>query len=71
MTAPSRVGRWVPTTDAQVAEVAPETLRGLVTALLDAPAVARLEGSTTPVVATELDGRAAWVVGTATTGGRL
>ncbi|QKE82511.1 hypothetical protein [Arthrobacter sp. NEB 688] len=70
-TAASRVGRWV-RVDADGAERAGrETVRGLVTDLLDAPAVARLGSSADLVVPLELDGRAAWRLGRSRTGARL
>lgn len=69
--AASRVGRWVPVDAALAGRAGGETLRALLTGLLDAPAVARLGSSTRAVVPLDLDGRAVWRLGEARTGARL
>ncbi len=69
--AATRVGRWVPASDALLAAAGTETLRGVVTSVLAAPAVARLEGSTAPVTPEDVGGRAAWRLGSPSGGAQL
>jgi hypothetical protein len=67
----ARVGTWVPVTAAQAAAVGGETLRGVLERTLAVPAVAALEAESAPVSEDEVDGRAAWLLGSETAGARV
>lgn len=67
----ARVGTWVPVTAAQAAEVGSETLRAVLERTLAVPAVAGLEGEPAPVAEDEVDGRAAWLLGSEAAGARV
>ncbi|WP_299445651.1 hypothetical protein [uncultured Phycicoccus sp.] len=57
------VGAYVPITPAEAADLAPYTLRGLLSEAFARPQVAALEASGTPVADDEVAGVAAWVIG--------
>ncbi len=67
----ARVGTWVPVTAAQGAAVGAETLRAVLERTLAIPAVAALEGESAPVTEGEVDGRAAWLLGSEQAGARV
>lgn len=67
----ARVGTWVPVTAAQAAAAGPESLRAVLERTLAGSAVASLEGESAPVAESEVDGRAAWLLGSEQAGARV
>ncbi|MGG5258086.1 hypothetical protein [Phycicoccus avicenniae] len=67
----ARVGRWLPVSAAQASAVGPERVRDVLATVFSAPSVAALEGVPDPVVATEVDGRPAWLLGSEARGARV